>query len=392
MKILRPLRVMLLALLVSLIPASSYAGVFISVGFAPPMLPIYDQPPCPDAGLIWTPGYWDYGPDGYYWVPGAWVPAPFIGALWTPPYWGWDSGLYMFHPGYWGSSVGYYGGVNYGFGYFGVGFFGGRWSGRDFMYNTAVWNVDRGRVRSTYNDRGNWDRYTVGRGSRASYSGGPGGIRYSPSREERQASSGRRMGETSAQRSLQSSARGDRSSYFRNNQGRPSNPAFARPRGGESPGRGSGNGQPNVRGNENRGPGNAQPNRGAQPNRNVQPNRGNNQSRPSPQVRQAPQSRPSPEVRQAPQNRPSQQRLERNAPQQQSQPSPQVRQAPQSRPVPQSRPAPEFRQAPQSRPAPEVRQAPQRAPQQQSRPAPQQRGDRQGGDRNGGSDSRDRGR
>jgi len=376
MKIFRPLRVMLLALLVSLIPASSFAGVFISVGFAPPMLPIYDQPPCPDAGLIWTPGYWDYGPDGYYWVPGAWVPAPFIGALWTPPYWGWDSGLYMFHPGYWGTSVGYYGGVNFGFGYFGVGFFGGRWRGRDFMYNTAVWNVDRGRVRSTYNDRGNWDRYRVGRGSRASYSGGPGGIRYSPSREERQAMQGRRMGETPVQRSHQSSARSDRSSYFRNNQGRPSNPAVSRPRGGESPGRGSGNGQPNVRGNENRGPNNAQPNRNVQPNRgtqpnsNVQPNRGNNQSRPSPQVRQAPQSRPSPQVRQVPQNRPSQQRLERSAPQQQSRPTPQQ----------------------QSRPSPQVRQAPQRAPQQQSRPAPQQRGDRQGGNRQGSSDSRDRGR
>ena len=23
-------------------------------------------------GLIWTPGYWAYGDDGYYWVPGAW--------------------------------------------------------------------------------------------------------------------------------------------------------------------------------------------------------------------------------------------------------------------------------------------------------------------------------
>ena len=27
---------------------------------------------------------------GYFWVPGAWVPAPYEGALWTPAYWGWS--------------------------------------------------------------------------------------------------------------------------------------------------------------------------------------------------------------------------------------------------------------------------------------------------------------
>ena len=51
MRMFRSVRLMLLALLVALIPASSYAGVFISVGFAPPVLPVYEQPPCPEAGL-----------------------------------------------------------------------------------------------------------------------------------------------------------------------------------------------------------------------------------------------------------------------------------------------------------------------------------------------------
>jgi hypothetical protein len=92
MRIFRPARVMLLALLVCLIPASSNAGVFIRVGFAPPVLPVYVQPPCPEDGWLWTPGYWAYGDDGYYWVPGTWVPAPYVGALWTPGYWGWGSG------------------------------------------------------------------------------------------------------------------------------------------------------------------------------------------------------------------------------------------------------------------------------------------------------------
>ncbi len=139
MQLLRSSRWLLLGLLLSLVPASSYAGVFISVGFAPPVLPVYEQPPCPEEGWMWTPGYWAYGDDGYYWVPGTWVPAPYEGALWTPPYWGWSGGLYVFHTGYWGPHVGYYGGVNYGFGYMGIGFIGGRWHGHDFEYNIGLY-------------------------------------------------------------------------------------------------------------------------------------------------------------------------------------------------------------------------------------------------------------
>jgi WXXGXW repeat (2 copies) len=56
-------------------PASSAAQVSIAVAFAPPDLPIYEQPICPDEGYIWTPGYWayDYDAGDYYWVPGTWV-------------------------------------------------------------------------------------------------------------------------------------------------------------------------------------------------------------------------------------------------------------------------------------------------------------------------------
>ncbi len=232
MKIFRSVRLMLLALLVSLIPASSFAGVFISVGFAPPILPVYDQPPCPEPGWMWTPGYWAYGPEGYYWVPGTWVPAPYEGALWTPPYWGWQGGLYIFHPGYWGRHVGYYGGVNYGFGYMGIGFVGGMWRGHDFVYNTAVMHVDERRIHNTYMDRQNVDRYTVARGSRVAYSGGPGGIRHDAAPEERFAEHDQHMGATSFQHSHESSAMSDRSSYFKSNNGRPSYGAVQRPMGG----------------------------------------------------------------------------------------------------------------------------------------------------------------
>ena len=53
MRLFRNVRMLLLALLISVVPATSFAGVFISVGFAPPMLPVYDQPPCPEEGLMW---------------------------------------------------------------------------------------------------------------------------------------------------------------------------------------------------------------------------------------------------------------------------------------------------------------------------------------------------
>ena len=143
----------LFALLLFVIPASSFAGVFISVNFAPPVLPVYEQPPCPEAGLMWTPGYWGYAEGDYYWDPGAWAPAPFVGALWTPGYWGFSNGAYGWNEGYWGNEVGYYGGVNYGFGYMGIGFAGGMWQGGFFSYNTAIMNVNTTVIRNTYVDR-----------------------------------------------------------------------------------------------------------------------------------------------------------------------------------------------------------------------------------------------
>ena len=66
------------------------------------------------------------------------VASPRSGFLWTPAYWGFEGGHYRFYNGYWGPHVGFYGGINYGFGYGGVGFEGGYWNGPHFFYNTAV--------------------------------------------------------------------------------------------------------------------------------------------------------------------------------------------------------------------------------------------------------------
>jgi WXXGXW repeat (2 copies) len=119
----------------------------------PPPIPVYDQPPCPVEGYVWTPGVWRWGAEGYFWVPGTWVAPPQVGFLWTPGYWGLVGAVYVFHPGHWGSHVGYYGGINYGHGYDGDGYRGGRWENNRFRYNTAVTNVNVTTIHNVYNER-----------------------------------------------------------------------------------------------------------------------------------------------------------------------------------------------------------------------------------------------
>ncbi len=115
-------------------PSTASAQVVLSVTVAPPVLPVYTQPVCPGDGYIWTPGYWSYSDDGgYFWVPGTWVEPPTVGLLWTPGYWGWSNGAYLWNAGYWGPEVGFYGGINYGFGYVGTGYYGGRWDQRPLL-------------------------------------------------------------------------------------------------------------------------------------------------------------------------------------------------------------------------------------------------------------------
>ena len=133
----------LLAFLAIAIPAVVFGQVGVSISIGPPALPVYEQPVCPGDGYIWTPGYWAYDDSisDYYWVDGAWVLAPEEGYLWTPGYWGWNNDGYFFNDGYWGPTVGFYGGINYGFGYWGGGYGGGRWDGGHFFYNSSVNNL-----------------------------------------------------------------------------------------------------------------------------------------------------------------------------------------------------------------------------------------------------------
>src|SRR3974390_2371562 len=125
-----------LGVLLSTRPSMAF-DIGISITVAPPEIPVYAQPPVPEPAYIWTPGYWAWGDDGYYWVPGTWVQPPEVGLLWTPGYWGWAGGAYVWHVGYWAPQIGFYGGINYGFGYFGHGYEGGYWDRGAFRYNQA---------------------------------------------------------------------------------------------------------------------------------------------------------------------------------------------------------------------------------------------------------------
>jgi hypothetical protein len=270
---------------------------------------------------MWTPGYWAYGDDGYYWVPGAWVPAPYEGALWTPGYWGWSGGLYVFHGGYWGRHVGYYGGVNYGFGYMGIGFVGGMWRGHEFAYNTEVVHVDERFIHTTYRDREIVNRYTVAGGSRVAFSGGPGGIRHDPAPEERMAEREQHTALTSYQTQHESVARADRGSYVKNNGGHPATLAVARPLGTNAQ---------NMHQVQTRQTPQMQPRSTAQ-----------QQQRPMSQTQNRPVQQP------LAQSRSMQQSQSRPAPQTQQRPTPQVQQR--SAPQAQSRPAPQAKPSPSPR-------------------------------------------
>jgi hypothetical protein len=227
MRIATVIRSLILAAAISAIPAASFAGIFVSIGIgAPPVLPVYVQPVCPAPGYIWTPGYWSYADDGgYYWVPGAWVLAPYEGALWTPGYWAYGAGGYAWNPGYWGLHIGFYGGVNYGFGYFGRGFEGGYWDRGVFRYNTAIVHVDNARFHNVVYNRAVIHNDV----NRVSFNGGHGGIDARPTADEQRWAHEQRTAPLAAQHQNEMHASQNRAQFSNVNHGRPENLARTEP-------------------------------------------------------------------------------------------------------------------------------------------------------------------
>ncbi len=237
-------------------PAAANLAPIEQSQLAPPPLPVYVQPPAPADGYMWVPGYWALNRIGYYWVPGAWVLAPYTGALWTPGYWGYTNGIYLWNGGYWGPHVGFYGGINYGFGYIGTGYVGGYWNHDRFYYNRSITNVNTVYVRNVYDHRVRFDDRGPGR---VSYHGGPNGIGRGPDPHEMAARGERHMPPTDMQRQYSRQAGGNQGQFFNHNQGRPAQAAIDHPVGGPGaaarPGAGMGAGQnfaPRSQGAESR--------------------------------------------------------------------------------------------------------------------------------------------
>jgi WXXGXW repeat (2 copies) len=208
------------------LPGDAVAQMSVTITLAPPALPVYEQPMLVQEGAIWAPGYWDYDQDnGYFWVPGTWVEPPEVGLLWTPGYWGWGNGGYAWNEGYWGPTVGFYGGIDYGFGYSGRGYGGGHWQGRQFYYNTAVSQVNVTNIHNTYTQTV-VNNTTV---NRVSFNGGTGGVMVRPSAEEQAAARAPHQAATTVQVQHRQAAMGDHSLLASVNHGKPPIAATPRP-------------------------------------------------------------------------------------------------------------------------------------------------------------------
>jgi WXXGXW repeat (2 copies) len=193
---------------------------------------VYEQPALPAPGYIWAPGYWAYGSEGYFWVPGTWVQPPSVGLLWTPGYWGWRDGVYGWNTGYWGPHIGFYGGVNYGFGYGGVGYEGGHWNNGVFAYNRTVNNFGSVTITNVYSKTIITDT-TV---TRVAFNGGTGGIAARPTPQEEAAAREPHVAPTSMQTQHEHTASTNRELRASENHGRPAIAATSKP--GEFTGKG----------------------------------------------------------------------------------------------------------------------------------------------------------
>ena len=182
---------------------SSYGQPVLQAQQPPPALPEYSQPDCPGDGYLWTPGYWG-----------------FVG------------GRYRYHYGYWGQHIGYYGGINYGNRYVGVGYQGGYWKGDRFNYNCSVNNVTTTNVQvdnRTITNTVIVNNTTVNiTNNRYSYNG-PGGVTRQPLRTEVAATREQRIPPMNTQFQARQEAAKNRQQFASVNKGRPAVLVAAKP-------------------------------------------------------------------------------------------------------------------------------------------------------------------
>lgn len=368
-------------------PLSAQISIQITVG--PPPIPVYEQPVLPEEGYLWIPGYWAWGDEGYFWVPGTWVRAPERGLLWTPGYWAWNGDFFEFHRGYWGTHVGYYGGINYGYGYGGFGFEGGYWQGQNYYYNRSVSNVSTTRVTNIYNKT-----VIVNNTTNIAYNGGPGGVNAAPTPQERTVERERHVQPTAEQTQHHQAAGQNRELLASVNRGKPAVAATVKPADFSPkavvPAKAPGGkveettlkATPKTMERPAKGPGAVakpaptpqQPAPTGPPIRNPEP-RPAPAPIPPPERHPAPVPAPTPERRPPPTPTPAPERRPEPAPlpAPERRPEPVPHPAPERRPEPAPHPAPERRPEPAPHPAPERRPEPKPHPEEKPKPHPEEK-------------------
>ena len=133
--------------------------------------------------------------------------------------------------------IGFYGGINYGFGYVGFGYEGGYWNGGHFFYNRVYNNINVRVVHNTYNYRavnrgsyggGNNFNHNYNNNPRPSYRGGSG-VQYRPQPSEGAAAHEPTAPRMNTQVQHEQSYGGVRGQFANQNHGRPETPAISRP-------------------------------------------------------------------------------------------------------------------------------------------------------------------
>ena len=260
---------------------------------APPPLPDYEQPPCPEDGYLWTPGYWAWGGGGYYWVPGTWVQPPRVGRAVDARLLGLRGRRLRVPCRLLGTPRRLLRRGQLRLRLCGHGFAGGAWVGGAFSYNRAVTNMNVTVVHNTYNT-------TVINNvmvNKVSYNGGAGGTSVAPTAQERQFSQEPHAPPTPLQRQHVQQAQANPALFAHANGGHPSIAATPRPAAFNAPGvvgaRGAGG--PPARAQPQ--PAQAQPQQRVQPEAQNQPQSGNQRAAVNPQ-----QARQQNQRQQQPQN------------------------------------------------------------------------------------------
>lgn len=125
----------------------------------------------------------------------------------------------------WCLCSGFYGGVNYGFGYIGTGYEGGYWNHGVFAYNRAANNINVTNVHNVYNKTVVVNDVTY---NRVSYNGGNGGVPARASAQELAAAHEQHVQPTANQMQHQQFAAGNRAQLASVNGGHPPVAAQAR--------------------------------------------------------------------------------------------------------------------------------------------------------------------